>query len=169
MRDFGDFSISIWYRPDSYSGDDGYGNNNIADGNSKKSWQTIMYKGKSSYSSVGSISAFRILLGSERNEFSLYNGSGGGGIVSPLYSHIGEWHNVIITKKGTVLKFYFDGALLWDREVDYTNFGDVKGDDIFLGKSLYPGNGVPFNGAIGDFRIYNRAITGSEAQKLFKL
>jgi hypothetical protein len=162
------YSISTWIRTDSYSGDDGYGNN-VVDGNTKTSWQTIIYKGENINVNPLTTTAYRFSISSTGNQHGLYIGSGNGGQSSATHTLIGEWHHYIITKQGTTLKLYLDGVLIWDLPNPYANLSDVPEYNIMIGRSPVAGNGIPLNGAIDDFRIYNRAITAGEAQQLYKL
>ena len=160
------YSICLWSKFDSNSGDDGTGNA-PADGNSKTSWQTILYKGGNTLAqyNVG----YRFLISSQSNVFGVYLGSGNGGQTSGAYSKTGEWHHYVISKKGNILKMFKDGILIWDLQNSFANLSDVNGFNLMLGKSSVPGNGIPFNGVLDDFRIYNKALTSSEVQKIYKL
>ncbi len=166
LNNISSYSVAVWLRMDSYSGEDGI-SNNVVDGNTQTSWQTLMYKGGNV--SPQNNTAFRFFLSSSLNQFGLYLGSGAGGQASGTYSHTGEWHLYIFAKQNTTLRLYVDGVLFWDFTNPYANFTDVTGYNLMLGRSPVPGNGVPLNGAIDDFRIYNRAITQGEAQLLYKL
>lgn len=166
LNNLSSYSISLWVRFDSYVGEDGI-STNVVDGNTQQSWQTIVYKG-------GNISpqnntAYRFSLSSLNNSFGLYIGSGNSGQLSGAYSNIGEWHHYVISKQGTVLKLFKDGVLIWDLPNPNANLSDLNGYNLMIGRAPIPGNGIPFNGAIDDFRIYNRVLTASEVQKLYKL
>lgn len=161
----GDYSISFWVRFDSHQGDDGTGSS-LADGNSQVSWQTIFYRGGNT--SAQANAAYKILLSSQNNTFGWGLASNGGGQSSGAYSNVGEWHHYVISKVGNILKLYKDGILIWDLTNTYVTM-QANNFSLNIGKSLYPGNGQPLNGAVDEFRIYNRALTASEVQKLFKL
>ena len=168
LNNLTNYSIAFWVRFDSYSGETGLGGS-PANGNTDTSWQTIFYKG-------GTIppqqySGFRILLGSHAN-YSWVNVAGGNNGAPGLGqgSTIGEWHHIIFSKLGNIFKYYKDGILIYDPSgVPYANWSDGSGFNLRIGRAPIPGNGYPFNGAIDDFRIYNRAITASEAQLLYNL
>jgi hypothetical protein len=137
-----DYSLCFWARFDSRQGEDGL-RNNWADGNTQISWQTIFYRGGNTVGQA--LAAYIILLSSQYNTFGWFLGSNGGGTTSGVYNDVNEWHHFVISKVGNILKLYKDGILLWD-----------------IRKSIFPGNGQPFHGAIDEFRIYNRALTASE-------
>jgi Papain family cysteine protease/Concanavalin A-like lectin/glucanases superfamily len=160
------YSICLWSKYDSNSGDDGTGNT-LADGNTQTSWQTILYKGGNTFPQYNT--AYRFLVSSQSNIFGIYLGSKSGGQTSGAYSKIGEWHHYVISKQGNILKMFKDGILIWDLQNSFANLSDANGFNLMLGKSSVPGNGVPFNGVLDEFRIYNRALTASEVQKIYKL
>ncbi len=79
-----------------------------------------------------------------------------------------NWHHLIVTKSGSVSTLYIDGALstttvsavtmqngVWDEYIGSDNGANVAGNF--------------FKGSIDDFRIYNRAITATEAKQLYNL
>lgn len=165
INDLNAYSICLWTKFDSNSGDNGYGNG-PADGNAQVSWQTLFYKGGDTWAQYQS--GFRFLLSSQGNVFGLYFGSGSGGNVSGAYSKTNEWHHYVISKSNGVLKMYKDGVLVWDLSSSYANLTG-NNFDLLLGICPLPGNGIPFNGALDDVRLYNRALTASEVQKLYKL
>lgn len=160
------YSICFWVKLDSHAGDNGTGNV-AADGNSQTSFQTILYKGGNTLAQYNA--GYRFLLSSQANIFGVYLGSGGGGQTSGAYSKINEWHYYVFSKSGNVLKMFKDGILIWDLQSSFANLSDVNGFNLMLGKSSIAGSGIPFNGVLDEFRIYNRALTQSEVQKLYKL
>jgi hypothetical protein len=167
LNNISSYTIAVWLRMDSYSGEDGT-TTTIADGNTQISWQTIMYKGGNIQPQQNT--AYRFWISSHYNSYGLFVGSGTGGQAGDARTKLGEWHQYIFSKQNGIFRVYIDGVFLFDdTSFPYANFSDVTGFNLMLGRSPIPGNGVPLNGAIDDFRIYNRAITASEAQLLYKL
>lgn len=89
--------------------------------------------------------------------------SGGGGeqqINGPALS-AGAWHHVTVTLSGTTGTLYVDGAPVGTNSsmtLKPSNLGSTTLN--YIGKSQY--NDPYFKGRVDDFRIYNRALTGSE-------
>lgn len=160
------YSICLWSKFDSNSGDDGTGNA-TADGNTKASWQTLIYKGGNTSAQFNT--AYRFLLSSQSNVFGIFLGSGTGGQTSAAQSNLNEWHHYVFSKQSGTLKMYKDGILIWDLPNPYANLSDANGFNLMLGRSPVGNSGIPFNGVLDDFRVYNRALTASEVQKLYKL
>ena len=77
----------------------------------------------------------------------------------------GEWTHLAATYDGSSLKVYFDGVVVAETSAS----GDMATTDgpLFIGNkwSQAPA-GDEFNGIMDDVRIYNRALTQSEIQKL---
>ncbi len=162
-----DYTITFWARFDSRLADNGDGTG-TADGNKSTSWQTIIYKG----GNTGTLYnvAYAILLSSTNNNFGYYIGSNGGGNTSGVNNNIGTWHHYAVSKSGNQLKMYLDGIELWNFPSNYSNlWNGAPGYDIVIGKSEFPNSGVPFNGALDEFRFYNRALTISEVRTIQKL
>lgn len=77
----------------------------------------------------------------------------------------GTWTHVAVTQSGPVAKLYLNGiqvAICPSMPVVPATLGDTTQN--YIGKSQFPD---PYlNGAIDDFRIYNRALTGGELAML---
>jgi len=77
------------------------------------------------------------------------------------------WYHVVFVWDGTTEYFYLNGAL--DKSLvpplDYQPFNLVT---PFTIGNWYPGTGNPFAGLIDDVRIYNRALSATEIQALYK-
>ncbi len=75
---------------------------------------------------------------------------------------IGEWYHVAITFDGAVGKVYMGGAL--GAEAAFS-FGTDPGSAMVFGASVANG-GNPFNGALDEIRIYDRALSPFEIRYL---
>ncbi len=75
----------------------------------------------------------------------------------------GTWVHLVGTYDGAQLRFYADGALI----------GSAAGPTAVAENSLplvigdQPGGGFPFDGAVDDARVYERALTDAEVAALF--
>jgi len=163
------YSLSFWMRYDNHTAEAGVGGSS-ANGNTVTSWQTIFYRGNPTWTNT-MVSGYRLIFHSFNNEFGLNFDNGLGGSPGlPNYHKVGEWHHFVFSKSNGTFKTYKDGVLTYDPSgVSYANWADGAGKNMIIGRSLSPGNGYALDGALDDFRIYNRALTASEVQLLFKL
>ena len=86
-----------------------------------------------------------------------------------------QWHHVVITMPdaGTTsdIRVYVDGAQM--TTVNAMGPGSINtgsGTDVLIGYDAYQTNGVTnggFQGAIGDVRLYNRALSAQEVSQLY--
>ena len=75
----------------------------------------------------------------------------------------GVWHHYAITYDGTTLRTYVDGAF-----VNSQNFAlNTASNIIRLGGQRLNNSQAQLNGALDDFRIYNRALSDSDVNELF--
>jgi hypothetical protein len=77
-------------------------------------------------------------------------------------SALGSWHHLVGTYDRLSAKLYVDGVKVDAR--DYTEPLSVNNNAVLIGKS---GFGEFFKGGIDEVRIYNRAISENEVQKLY--
>jgi hypothetical protein len=86
----------------------------------------------------------------------------GGGGPAP----VGQWQHAIFTFDGLTTTIYYDGVHV----ANGTNFafGDGMNAPVVIGAGVQ-GGGCPFNGALDELRIYNRALTPAEVWYLTKL
>ncbi len=94
--------------------------------------------------------------------------SGGGTIGSKALTK--GWHHIVITRNGQNAIFYVDGVVV---ATDNSNNGGnpTQGVLIFGAAPTNPSGSTVtnyFDGALDDVRIYNRAITSSEVQTLYR-
>ncbi|MBL7186330.1 MAG: LamG domain-containing protein [Phycisphaerae bacterium] len=77
-----------------------------------------------------------------------------------------QWHHVAVTvTKGDLVEFYIDGVAAGSSEQS-TNFGVLNDEPVRIGgrKDGYSF----FNGLLDDIRLYNRALSATQIQKLFE-
>ena len=82
----------------------------------------------------------------------------------------GMWHHVAGTFDGATVRLYADG-----REVGYgtpatlnINYNLPTSNDLFIGTYLWPGGSLSFTGSIDELSIYNRALSASEIQTIYR-
>ncbi len=77
-----------------------------------------------------------------------------------------QWHHVAVTvAKGDLVEFYIDGVAAGSSE-QLTNFGVLNDEPVRIGgrKDGYSF----FNGLLDDIRLYDRALSATQIQKLFE-
>ncbi|UCE47072.1 MAG: hypothetical protein JSW47_15870, partial [Phycisphaerales bacterium] len=77
-----------------------------------------------------------------------------------------QWHHVAVTiAKGDLVEFYIDGVAAGSSEQS-TNFGVLNDEPVRIGgrKDGYSF----FNGLLDDIRLYDRALSATQIQKLFE-
>lgn len=87
---------------------------------------------------------------------------------------INEWQQMIMTNDKNGFRIYNNGNSIKDPDHHYyPDFSLVNESDIILGKRPSHSNGcfdgIPLNGMIDDFRLYNTSITDEEALGLYSL
>ncbi len=91
-------------------------------------------------------------------------------IVSNSTYKVGEFQHVAITIDGdnNVARFYFNGNADDELSYPYTLYGSNT-DEIYIGiqDSGSGPNNSPFEGAIDEVRIYNRALISTEIQAIY--
>ncbi|WP_075731408.1 family 43 glycosylhydrolase [Streptomyces acidiscabies] len=78
------------------------------------------------------------------------------------------WKHVTYTQSGTTGILYEDGAEVGRNTSVTLTPGSIGGGTTtanYIGKSVYPGDKL-FQGKIRDFRVYDRALTGTEVETL---
>ena len=89
--------------------------------------------------------------------------SGTSSISKPLSKS--QWYSCIVTYDGSLRKFYIDGQLIGTSvasgQINLTNTGLEIGRDT-------PGLVEYANGQLDDIRIYNRALSDTEVQQLYR-
>jgi Laminin G domain. len=79
----------------------------------------------------------------------------------------GDWHHVVGVRSGNTAYMYLDGVEV--DSADITGMGSV--DQASNPFYTIGGNedATPFNGALDDVRIYNRALSAAEVKRLYEL
>ncbi len=83
----------------------------------------------------------------------------------PSYTWDLNWHHIVGTYDGTIMKIYADGELV----DSYTVSGSIISKPSFpviLGTSQ---NIYYFNGLIDEVRIYNRALSAEEIKRHYEM
>jgi|SRR5215203_500664 len=71
-----------------------------------------------------------------------------------------NWHHLVTTYDGTILKFYFDGSLAGSQSMSGSINSVLK--DYFIAHNYW-------RGAVDELRFYSRALTPVEVQSLYNL
>ncbi|MCP4110167.1 MAG: LamG domain-containing protein [Desulfobacteraceae bacterium] len=88
-------------------------------------------------------------------------------VMSETQLNPGEWYNVVGTYDGTEMKLYINGVS--DASLLQPNGQTLDNNaPLFIGRSQ-PGIIYAFDGSIDETRIYNRALSQEEIQKLYQL
>ena len=83
----------------------------------------------------------------------------------PTLISYGTWRHVCIANQGKTLSFYDNGVLLVSNRLACT-LNNVTLTSNYLGRSNWPLDRL-LQGAIAEFRIYNRVLLGSEVASLY--
>ena len=83
-------------------------------------------------------------------------------IASGVILPIGKWTHVLATFDGTIAKIFVDGEMVGEGSF---SFGTDSEAAIQFGASVING-GNPFNGALDEIRLYNRALSAFEINYL---
>ncbi len=78
-----------------------------------------------------------------------------------------NWHHLLVTRDGTVLKFYIDGNFVQSVPMTGASVSDLAVSSWYLGYN-YNSGFVYWGGCLDDLRIYKRVVTGAEIQALSK-
>lgn len=84
-------------------------------------------------------------------------------------SPVNVWTNVILTEDDDWVRVYINGSLALEEQCRPADFTKMNGQDLYFGMM---GNRpsycywYPFNGQMDDIRIYNRAVSATEAAAL---
>ncbi|PLX14636.1 MAG: hypothetical protein C0599_18505 [Salinivirgaceae bacterium] len=159
-----EFTIAAWVRMDGIGGGVDYKRN-------------IIFQQRDD-DATGSNAKSTILLASEdmdnQIDFSIRSGDPTKEVIileypSPDY---GEWHHYVAMLDGdSQMKIYLDGLLVAEREYTQTHNFVTSVDHVDIGIHTYFGSQIKgaLNGAMDDFRIYNRALTEREVYELSRL
>lgn len=141
----GDFTISVWCNPSAIT-----------------TWSRIFDFGNGS---SGTYVFLTPSTGANPRLAMTNNGIAGEQVLDSASSlSTGIWHNVTVTRNGTVTTFYIDGiASGTTSAIDY-KFSEIGVmDNYYLGKSQFDADPY-FSGMIDDFTVYDYALTEAEVQ-----
>ena len=79
----------------------------------------------------------------------------------------GNWHHIVVIYDSTDSSMYVDGVSATLGAEDTTNSGSFS-SQLKIGNSLTSQENSYFNGTIDDVRIYNKALSYSEVQEVYK-
>jgi len=96
----------------------------------------------------------------------LANGSGWLFINSGRDLPINEWHHLVSTLDGTILKQYLDGQLVKTTTIDW-NTAYVASDTRFAVGVDFPGSDEKFTGNYSDIRFYTTALSAEDILDLY--
>lgn len=103
-----------------------------------------------------------------QNKFYSYiasrDGGGVGSKVQGIAYNIGSWIQIAYSFSSTNSTLYVNGVKDTTTNTPL-NFSTSNTQDLYIGK--YNDNWYPLNGALDEFRIYNRALTDSEVQQIY--
>ncbi len=78
-------------------------------------------------------------------------------------NYLNKWTHVAYVYGDGYARLYVDGLLMDERETT-PDFSNINTRDLYIGK--FSDSWYPFNGVIDEVRIYNRALTPAEVEKL---
>jgi PKD repeat protein len=94
----------------------------------------------------------------------LSNSSSTSFVTVPVQNLDSDWHHYAFAANGTTVRFYFDGLEVpHSARAFQSPIGIDTTRDLVIGGD---GSGASFNGALDDFRIYNRALAAGEIGQL---
>ncbi len=126
-----------------------------------EAWVKPMQNKEIAQEVLGKNTEYRIILDSvERIRFILDQAI----IVSPVEKvTIGEWSHIVAIYNDSTAKVYINGSLVHE-EVEAPTLSNT-GTDLHIGR--YYTGGTPFNGSIGDVKIYERALSDEEVYQKY--
>ncbi|MBP7053835.1 MAG: LamG domain-containing protein [Phycisphaerae bacterium] len=86
----------------------------------------------------------------------------GSGLNTGKTLEVGQWTHLAVTFDGTTGKVYFNGEVALEGAF---SFGEDKTAPMQIGASV-DGGGNPFNGALDDVRIYDKALSADEVKAM---
>ena len=77
----------------------------------------------------------------------------------------GDWHHVVGTFDGKVVRLFIDGRLVGESKAKERTINKPK-ENLFIGGK--PGSSVMFNGMVREVRVYGRALSRDEVWKRYQ-
>ncbi|MDP3989038.1 MAG: LamG domain-containing protein [bacterium] len=145
------FTLSAWYRPESFT--DAWGGAGF-----------IMADGQDCCGNTGGV-GIHLTTGQKPRGF--FWDTSGQKVVLGNNSRIGEWNHVVLVFDGTSLTIYQDGVYANSSTFAQTSV-NVNASDFYI-SNQFATNFYRFHGDIDDVRVYNRALSTDEVNHLYKL
>ncbi len=140
-------TVSTWVKFDSYSA------TNVVSG----------------YGGSQFVNGYTLGVNASGNNYTYVTGSEGDAAFNPTAiatpSPLG-WHHLVTTYNGADAKIYLDGAVIHTQAKPTWN---TPNNDLFVIGGQTTNSFGPFNGAIDDLKIYDRALTAQEVSSLFNV
>lgn len=91
-------------------------------------------------------------------------------IVKPVRLVVGAWTHCVINVTSTDIEAWINGVLCTKKHREYDTYFNSPNEHIYIGNNFALGGGSNnhFNGAMDEFRIYNRGLTPNEIGILYK-
>ena len=117
--------------------------------------------------SASSSSTNQFRLGYDKSSNALYSSINGTGYSANCPTVLlNSWYHIVVVHNGNQTSFFINGI-----EYNFTNTGNSTFDSsqpLIIGQDI-EGLNEKLDGKLDDIRIYNRALTDSEVEKLYKL
>lgn len=142
----GDYSTSVWVRPDP----------------TQKTWAGIYTKTNPG----GSTNHWNLQFDNAADrEIVIYHSTQRWDTGLRLADIAGSWHQVGVVREGTTMRIYLDGALFNSG----TLFNDPTSNNgrLYIGADRTGNNTYLYRGQIDDLRVFNRALSSSEMAHIF--
>ncbi|MCX6230245.1 MAG: T9SS type A sorting domain-containing protein [Bacteroidetes bacterium] len=148
-------SLCAWYKPEAFSND---GSSGILD-KGFTSFEPPYYQYR--FATPGDYSTTTY----DMFSFSVTNNDKSKGFNTPNYFYtIGKWYFLVGIYDGSTLKFYVNNKLI--QSMPLTAKLNTYNSPLYIGRNSVDSTGL-LKGTVDDIRIYNRAITASEAENLY--
>lgn len=136
-----------------------------------KTTSTVAYQFIISKSNGGSGGGYELFFSGGSIRFSSCNlaGSCAGGyfdISTTLSYNDGNWHHIVgVAQSSSTAKIYIDGSLVKESgTITQNNIANAL--NLIIG-GRGTGGGDPLNGTLDDIRVYNRALSATEAKRIY--
>lgn len=152
------FTFATWVKINNKGGMDGYGQYSTTASQHclfAKDWDRDKVHALLNYSTKTDYGGFYTGVWSSSNSVS-----------SNIAYEEGQWMHLVYAYSGSKLKLYKNGALVIST-TGSLNFIPSNTQDLYFGR--FSSKWYPLDGVLDDIRIYNRALTDSEAQRLYQL
>lgn len=116
----------------------------------------------------GAAIGFAILIEASTGNLDVFfDGSSAGSLTSPSSVADGNWHHMVAQNNGTKTFMYIDTVLIDSITESLFNGTGASNNKLFFGKTSF--NFDPYTGSLNEVRIYNRILTESEIEELYRI